>query len=108
MTGKIAEEPSLRYMLQLFISGSTPRSTQAIQNLHRICEARLKNQYDLEVIDVYENPEMTKRLQILATPTLVKVSPAPLRRIIGDLSDERRVLAGLGLAIADLENSSEP
>lgn len=107
MTGASGEDTPLRYTLQLFISGSTPRSTQAIQNLHRICEARLKSQYDLEVIDVYENPEMTKRLQIVATPTLVKVAPAPLRRIIGDLSDERRVLAGLGLAVSDLENLPE-
>ena len=65
--------------------------------MHRICEENLKGQYDLEVIDVYQNPEATRELQIVATPTLVKMLPEPLRRIIGDLSDKERVLAGLNL-----------
>ena len=86
-----------RYKLRLFITGSTPRSTRAIENMHRICEKNLKGQYDVEIIDVYQNPEATKALQIVATPTLVKVLPEPLRRIIGDLSDHERVLAGLNL-----------
>jgi circadian clock protein KaiB len=86
-----------RYKLMLFITGSTPRSTRAIDNMRRICEENLKGQYDLEVIDVYQNPEATKQLQIVATPTLVKVLPEPLRRILGDLSDKERVLAGLNL-----------
>jgi circadian clock protein KaiB len=86
------------YKLRLFITGSTPKSTRAIANMHRICEENLKGQYSLEVIDVYENPEATKDMQIVATPTLVKILPEPLRRIIGDLSNEERVLAGLDLA----------
>lgn len=90
-----ATEPE--YILRLFITGSTPRSTRAIDNMRRICEENLKGRYDLEVIDVYQDPEATKDLQIVATPTLVKVLPQPLRRIIGDLSDRERVLAGLGL-----------
>jgi circadian clock protein KaiB len=90
--------PSERYKLRLFITGSTPRSTRAIENMRRICQEHLEGQYDLEVIDVYQNPEATRELQIVATPTLVKILPEPLRRIIGDLSDKERVLAGLNLS----------
>jgi len=86
------------YQLRLFITGSTPRSTRAIENLRKICEENLDGRYELEVIDVYERPETTRDLQIVATPTLVKVLPEPLRRIIGDLSDELKVLAGLDIA----------
>ncbi len=86
------------YCLRLFITGSTPRSIRAIENMRRICEEKLKGQYSLEVIDVYQNPEATKAMQIVATPTLVKMLPEPLRRVIGDLSDEKRVLAGLHIA----------
>lgn len=86
------------YKLRLFITGSTPRSTRAIDNLRRICADNLDGRYELEVIDVYEHPETTREFQIVATPTLVKVLPEPLRKIIGDLSDELKVLAGLDLA----------
>jgi circadian clock protein KaiB len=86
-----------RYKLRLFITGSTPRSTRAIENMHLICEQNLKGQYDVEIVDVYQNPEATKELQIIATPTLVKILSEPLRRIIGDLSDHERVLAGLNI-----------
>ena len=87
-----------QYKLRLFITGSTPRSTRAIENMRRICAENLEGRFDLEVVDVYQNPEATKELQIIATPTLVKILPEPLRRIIGDLSDRERVLAGLDLA----------
>jgi circadian clock protein KaiB len=89
---------SARYKLRLFVTGSTPRSTRAIENMQKICDENLEGQYDLEIIDVYQNPEATRDLQIIATPTLVKILPEPLRRIIGDLSDKERVLAGLNLA----------
>jgi circadian clock protein KaiB len=89
--------PAERYKLQLFISGSTARSQRAIGNMLRICEQHLQGRYDYEVIDVYQNPEATRELQVIATPTLVKLSPPPLRRIVGDLSDEERVLSGLNL-----------
>jgi circadian clock protein KaiB len=85
------------YKLRLFITGSTARSVRAIENMRRICEENLQGRYDLEVVDVYQNPEATKELQVVATPTLVKVLPEPLRRIIGDLSDTERVFAGLDL-----------
>jgi circadian clock protein KaiB len=86
-----------RYHLRLFVTGATTRSQHAIANMKRICEERLKGRYELEVIDVYEHPEATRDYQIVATPTLVKVLPEPLRRIIGDLSNSERVLAGLSL-----------
>jgi circadian clock protein KaiB len=87
-----------RYKLRLFITGSTPHSTRAIENMRRICEEHLDGRYDLEVVDVYEDPEATREFQVIATPTLVKILPEPLRRIIGDLSNRERVLAGLDLA----------
>ena len=90
-----AKAPS--YILRLFVTGTTARSATAIANLHRICEERLKGEYDLEVIDLYQHPEAAKVNQIVAAPTLLKVLPLPLRRIIGNLADEERVLAGLDL-----------
>jgi circadian clock protein KaiB len=91
------DRTATRYKLRLFVTGSTPRSTRAIQNMKQICDENLKGHYDLEVIDVYDDPEATKELQVIATPTLVKILPEPLRRIIGDLSDKERVLAGLNI-----------
>ncbi len=91
------EDPQDHYKLRLFITGSTPRSTRAIQNLRQICDEDLNGKYELEIIDVYQNPQATQELQIIATPTLVKMLPEPLRRVIGDLSDKERVLAGLNL-----------
>ena len=85
------------YVLRLYVTGTTARSARAITNLRRICEERLKGQYDLEVVDIYRQPDAARDHQIIAAPTLVKVLPEPLRRIIGDLSDHDRVLAGLGL-----------
>lgn len=88
-------------MLRLFVTGTTSRSQRAITNMRKICEEQLAGRYDLEIIDVYENPEATRELQVIATPTLVKVLPEPLRRIIGDLSDREKVLAGLNLVPAE-------
>jgi len=96
MTGD-APTKADRYVLRLFVTGSTNRSQRAIENMRKICEEHLAGRYDLEVIDVYQNPDATRDLQVVATPTLVKVLPEPLRRIIGDLSDRERVLAGLNI-----------
>ena len=93
MTGSQPAEAE-RYVLRLFVTGATNRSQRAIENLRKICEENLAGRYDLEVIDVYQNPDAIRELQVVATPTLVKVLPEPLRRIIGDLSDRERVLAG--------------
>jgi circadian clock protein KaiB len=86
------------YVLRLFVTGTTPRSARAISNLRRVCEEHLKGEYDLEVIDIYQKPTAAKEFQIVAAPTLVKMLPLPLRRIIGDLADKDRVLAGLDLS----------
>ena len=85
------------YVLRLYVTGSTKRSTRAIEATREICDAHLKGHHELEVIDLYLNPEAAAREQIVAAPTLVKVLPAPLRRIIGDLADRPRVLISLGL-----------
>ena len=85
------------YVLQLYVTGMTPRSTRAIANAREICETHLQGQYVLSVIDVYQQPLLAKEAQIVALPTLVKKLPMPLRRIIGDLSDRDQVLLGLNL-----------
>jgi circadian clock protein KaiB len=86
-----------KHVLRLYVTGSTLRSTRAIDNLRRVLESELPDSYDLEVVDVYEHPEAAAEHQILAAPTLIKLQPAPVRRIIGDLSDTERVLRGLDL-----------
>ncbi|MGH9377643.1 MAG: circadian clock KaiB family protein [Terriglobia bacterium] len=85
------------YVLRLYVTGATPRSSRSILNIRSFCEERLLGRYHLEVIDIYQQPELAKNEQIIATPTLIKTLPQPLRRIVGDLSDRERVLAGLDL-----------
>jgi circadian clock protein KaiB len=85
------------YRLRLFITGTTPKCARAIKNIRAICEANLPGRYDLEVIDIYQHPEQAKPEQIIVTPTLVKKLPLPFRRMIGDLSDNERVLIGLDI-----------
>ena len=85
------------YVLQLYVSGSTPRSVVAIENIRRICDEYLSGRYHLQVIDIYQQPEFARSEQIIAAPTLVKQLPVPLQRFVGDLSDEKKVLVGLGL-----------
>lgn len=86
-----------RYVLRLFVTGATPRSVRAIANLRLVLQQELSERYELEVIDIYENPQAASQYQILAAPTLLKLFPEPVRRIIGDLSDMGQVLRGLGL-----------
>ncbi len=93
----VAEPQAEYYGLRLFVSGTTPRSIRAIQNIKALCEKQLCGRYDLEVIDLYQHPELAKPEQIVVTPTLVKKLPLPLRKIIGDLSDQERVLVGLDI-----------
>ena len=86
-----------KYLLRLYIAGSTPQSNRAVANIKIICEEHLKGQYELEVIDLYERPYLAAGEQIIAAPTLIKQLPLPLRRIIGDMSNTDRVLVGLDL-----------
>ena len=85
------------YVLRLYVTGMTPRSTEAFASIKAICEERLQGRYELEVIDIYQHPQLAIDEQIIAVPTLVKKLPAPLRRLVGDLSNEDRVLLGLDL-----------
>lgn len=87
------------FLLKLYIAGQTPRTESAISNLRDICERDLAGEYQLSVIDVLERPQLAENEKILATPTLVKELPPPLRRVVGDLSDRERVLVGLDLAV---------
>lgn len=85
------------YVLRLYITGRTTQSESAISNLRRICEQDLRAEYELDVIDVLDRPQVAEDQKILATPTLVVESPAPSQRIVGDLSDRERVLLALGV-----------
>jgi circadian clock protein KaiB len=85
----------LTYLLKLFVTGTSPRTQRAISNLNRICEEELLGEYKLEIIDVLTDPQAAEDERILATPTLIKQLPPPLRRVIGDLSDKDKVLLGL-------------
>lgn len=98
-----AGDPLPTHILRLYVTGSTPRSTRAIENIRRLLESELPDRYDLEVVDVYQHPEAASEHQILAAPTLIKLLPEPVRRIIGDLSDTERVLRGLDLVPARRE-----
>lgn len=89
-----------KYSLRLYVTGHTARSSQATKNLKLICEQELHGQYELEIIDVLERPALAEKERILATPTLIRRLPLPVRRIIGDLSDHDRVLLGLDLVAA--------
>ncbi len=89
------EGPSEKYVLRLYITGMTRRSQEALRNIEKLCRDRLGNNCDLEVIDIYQQPSLAKGDQIIAVPTLIKKLPLPLRRIIGDLSSEERILMGL-------------
>jgi circadian clock protein KaiB len=86
-----------RYVLRLYVAGHTPKSIDAITNIKKICEEYLKGCYQLEVIDLYQQPQLAQGEQIIALPTLIKKLPLPLRRIIGDMSNTERVLVGLDL-----------
>jgi len=86
-----------RYVLKLFVSGMTPRSLRAIENLRNFCAEHLEGRHQLQIIDLYQHPEYAREAQVVAAPTLIKETPLPLRRFIGDLSHTERLLAGLDL-----------
>jgi len=88
---------AIRYVLRLYVTGSTPRSTRAITNIRKICEQHLEGRYDLEIVDICEHPTLAEGEQIIAAPTLIKKLPLPLRRFIGDMSQTDRILLGLDL-----------
>jgi len=95
---KAAAKPDrAMYVLRLYITGLTPKSTLAIANVQKLCETHLAGCYELKVIDIYQQPQLAREEQIIATPTLIKKQPLPVRRLIGDMSDTERFLAGIDL-----------
>jgi len=98
--------PSDTLVLRLYVTGNTLRSTRAVDNARRLLETHATGRFELEVIDIYLHPEAAIAAQIIAAPTLVKLRPGPLRRVIGDLSDSSKVLAALGVMVSNLAGSA--
>ena len=98
-----ASSPTNKYVLRLYIAGVTPKSTRAIMNVKKICEEHLKGAYELEVIDIYQQPTLAKGEQIIAAPTLIKKLPLPLRKFIGDMSNTEKILVGLDLRLKSVK-----
>jgi circadian clock protein KaiB len=94
---KVSALKRAKYILRLYVTGSSARSLRAVDNLKKICEEHFPDDYDLEVIDIYENPTAAREEQIIAVPTLVKKLPRPLRKFVGDLSNTQKILIGLDI-----------
>jgi circadian clock protein KaiB len=101
------KKPSAIWLLRLYVAGQTPKSVAAFTNLQRICETHLKGQYQIEVVDLLVNPTLAKGDQIVAVPSLVRQLPPPVKKIIGDLANEERVLVGLDLRSAQAAQTGE-
>jgi circadian clock protein KaiB len=95
-----------RYALRLYITGQTPRSRQSVENLRALCDKYIPGQFDLEVVDIYQQPAMAAAGQIIAAPTLIKSMPLPLRRLVGDFSDQNRVILGLDIRLDEEQGSA--
>ncbi|MFK4440988.1 circadian clock protein KaiB [Caballeronia udeis] len=98
--------PTDMLVLRLYVTGNTLRSTRAVDNARRLLETHAAGRFELEVIDIYLHPEAAIAAQIIAAPTLVKLRPGPLRRVIGDLSDSNKVLAALGVMVSNVAGSA--
>jgi circadian clock protein KaiB len=91
------KEEQFAFIFRLYITGVSPNSSRAVTNFKNICESYLKGQYDLSIIDVYQQPQVAKSVDIIALPLLVRKMPLPERRLIGDMSDEKKVIKNLGI-----------
>ena len=100
MAKKIRKTAS-KYLLRLYVCGSTAKSQRAVENIQHVCEEHLQGRYDLEVIDIHHQPHLARDEQIVAVPTLIKRLPAPLQRLVGDMSDLNNVLFGLDLRVRE-------
>jgi len=98
---KVSKARKNKYSLCLYVTGQTPRSSASIRNLREVCAKYLDGRFELQVIDLYQQPELARQAQVIAAPTLVKNYPLPLRRLIGDLSDTHEVLLGLDIKQED-------
>lgn len=96
---KVSRPRASKYLLRLYVNRSTSKSKLAVGNIQRMCEEHLKGRYDLEVIDIHEHAQLARDEQIVAVPTLIKRLPAPLQRLVGDMSDLNKVLFGLDLKV---------
>ena len=105
MEALAAVHATARYVLRLYVTGSTTRSARAISNIRKICEEHLEGRYDLEIVDIAQHPTLAEGEQIIAAPTLIKKLPLPLRRFIGDMSHTERILLGLDLREAAEQHS---
>jgi circadian clock protein KaiB len=101
MDAALSAKDTSHYLLKLYITGFTPSANRAIVNIRKICEEHLQGRYELEVVDISQNPSLAKGEQIIAAPTLIKKLPLPLRRFIGDMSQTERILLGLDLRKKD-------
>ena len=97
ITNDSGDSENERYVLRLFVSGTSPNSVRAIKNIRDICDTHLNGNYDLEIVDIHQQPLLVKSEDVAAVPMLIKKFPLPKRRLIGDMSDKERVLKGLGL-----------
>jgi circadian clock protein KaiB len=100
---KAKEFGKQKYVLRLYVAGITPKSSEAIENITRICEENLKGRYDLQIIDIYQQPTLAKGEQIIAAPTLIEKLPLPLRKFIGNLADTKKIIVGLDLRTAKVK-----
>lgn len=96
-----AEMGETHFVLHLYVAGTNPRSLLAVERVTRLCEAHLAGRYELEVVDIYQHPALAEEDQVIAAPTLVRSLPAPLRRLVGDMSDEGQVLLAIGIRDED-------
>ena len=96
----VSGQNQVRHELRLYVAGATPKSLRAVQNVKRICDAELPGQYDLEIVDVYKEPGRLAKDQVIAIPTLLKLAPGVIKRLVGDLSQEAQVRKGLGILAA--------
>ena len=102
-----AQKNTAKWLLRLYVAGQTPKAVAAFANLKRLCETHLKGEYEIEVVDLIVNPALAKGDQIVAVPSLVRQLPPPVKKIIGDLADEERVLVGLDLRSAKPARTGE-
>ena len=98
-------EAKERYVLRLYVSGMTPKSINAIENVRKLCEQYLLGRYELDIVDIYQQPDVAKAEQLIAAPTLIKKLPLPLRRFIGDMSNKDKILVGLDIIPKKNENN---
>ncbi len=97
----LADESRARYLFTLYVAGVRPRSQRAIENVRRLCEQHLPGRYELQIIDIYQQPELAEVAQVIAAPTLVKKIPLPIQRLIGDLTREGSLLVSLGIKVSE-------